>query len=375
MANNLRINAIDTLRGVIMAIMLLDHVREFFYLHKQVTDPMDLSLSSPELFFTRFITHFCAPIFVFLSGLSAWMHAKNKHLSRYEISSFLFKRGIFLIILEVTVISFAWTFSFLPNILYFQVIWAIGCSMIALSFLVWLPWHWILSIALVIIAGHNSLDQIHFTSTETFYPLWSIVHDRSMIDLGQSLKIRTSYPILPWIGVISLGYVFGRFYDAKISVKKRILWFRNGAIIALFLFIALRWANIYGDLHARQLYDNWLFNFMSFINLTKYPPSLDFILLTIGVGILSLSLLERYSSKYISVFTVFGRAPLFFYILHLYVLHLSYLFANKFILETPIESILVLWAIALIALVVLYFPSKLFGDYKQKSKPWWGSYL
>jgi uncharacterized membrane protein len=374
-AKNLRINAIDTLRGIIMAIMLLDHVREFFYLHKQVTDPMDLTLTSPELFFTRFITHFCAPLFVFLSGLSVWMHAKNKDLSHRQTSEFLLKRGIFLVILEVSVVGFAWTFSLSPDIIYFQVIWAIGCSMIALSLLIWLPWYWILSIAVVIIAGHNTLDQIHFTPSQPYYPLWAILHDRSMIDLSEGLKIRTSYPILPWIGIISLGYVFGRFYDSHISATQRIAWFRNGAIGALAFFILLRSINIYGDLHTRQLYEGTLLNLMSFINLTKYPPSLDFILLTIGVGVLSLSFLERYFSGHNSIFTTFGRVPLFFYILHLYVLHLFYLIASTFIFETPIESIWMLWMIAFITLLVLYIPSKLFGNYKQKHKPWWGSYV
>lgn len=321
-----RLLSIDMLRGLVIVMMLLDHVRETFYLYRQVGDPIDVSLVEPGLFFNRFLAHFCAPVFVFLTGLSAFLYGQ-KYQSKKATAEFLFKRGLFLIVLEVTLVNFAWTFQFPPTTLFLQVIWAIGLSMIALAFLIYLPRNVLFVLSIAIVAGHNLLDHIHFGTDSIFYIPWAILHDRSWIDIGGYLKIRTSYPVLPWIGVISLGYIAGRWFTKEISseLRQRYLLITGGA--GLVFFVVLRFINSYGD-RPYHLGNNAVETVMSFFNITKYPPSLLFISLTLGGGLILLSLFERYQHrKWLGYFAVFGSVPMFFYLLHLYVLKFMYLAA------------------------------------------------
>lgn len=324
---NQRLYSIDALRGMVMMIMLIDHVRETFYLHQQVSDPMVIAETPPDLFFSRLLAHFCAPIFVFLTGLSAWLYGSKKQNSRIETSKFLLTRGLFLILLELTVINFAWTFTFPPERQFLQVIWAIGLSMIFLSLALWLPRKALLALGVILVAGHNLLDNLHLAPEHPFYELWTILHDRGWIEISETLRARISYPLLPWLGVIVLGYLAGCWFSQQVSPDERASTLQNWGLGTLTGFMALRLLNIYGDTPWSP-YDTTLQTLMSFLNVTKYPPSLLFILLTLGTGLLLLNLLEKKQhSRAIQPLVAFGGAPMFYYILHLYVLKLLYLIA------------------------------------------------
>lgn len=321
-----RLVAIDALRGLVMLLMLLDHVRETFFLHRQVGDPMDVATTEPALFIGRTLAHLCAPVFVFLTGLSAALYWQ-KTSSLKKTAEFLFKRGLVLILLEITLVNFAWTFQFPPSVVYLQVIWAIGLSMVALSALIWLPAGVLLPLAVVIIAGHNLLDGIHAAPGSFWAIPWAILHDRGWIELGDAMRIRTSYPVLPWIGVISLGFLAGRFYRAEITTHQRQRLLAMTGVAALAAFVVLRLINGYGE-KPWVSGENSVQTVMSFFNITKYPPSLMFLLLTLSLGLLLLALFERFQDKQLLVWIgLFGAAPMFFYLLHLYVLKALYLMA------------------------------------------------
>ncbi|AWI87724.1 hypothetical protein C0214_05065 [Methylobacterium sp. DM1] len=317
-----RIGAIDALRGLVMLLMLVDHVREFFYLHAQVSDPVNLAATPPDLFLTRAASHFCAPVFLLLTGLSASIYGQ-KHGSRAATSAFLIKRGLFLIVLEGTLVNLAWTLNPLPPILYLQVIWAIGLSMVALGLLLWLPRPVLIGVALAIMLGHNALDGLVLAPDQPGYALWAVLHQRGMIPLPWGAA-RTSYPVLPWIGVIAAGYALGPLYASGIdpALRRRRLVALGGASLTAFLI--LRGLNGYGDPHPWQAGKDGLASALSFINLTKYPPSADFLLATLGPGLLLLALFERLPDRRLRWLAVFGGAPLFFYLAHLWALRLVY---------------------------------------------------
>ncbi|MBS7415193.1 DUF1624 domain-containing protein [Pseudomonas syringae] len=321
-----RLRSIDALRGLIILFMLLDHVRETFFMHHQVIDPMDVTTTAPELFFSRTLAHLCAPLFVLLTGLSAFLYGE-KHQGKTDVAAFLLKRGLFLIALEFTLVSFAWTFQFPPTIIYLQVIWAIGLSMVALSLMVFLPRWALVVIGVVIIAGHNLLDTVHFGVESAMHVPWAILHDRGWIEASDNLRLRTSYPLLPWIGIIALGYAAGPWFSSSYYGAKRLanLW-KCGAG-ALLGFVVLRLINGYGE-KPWSVGDSGIQTLMSFFNITKYPPSLLFICLTLGIGLLILIAFERGQEKSVlRPLVVLGSAPMFFYLLHLYVLKILYLIA------------------------------------------------
>lgn len=379
-----RIAAIDTLRGVAMALMLLDHVREYFYLHHQVSDPMNLDSTSPALFFTRLASHFCAPVFVFLTGLSAWCHGQKLAApegdGRHETSRYLAARGIFLIVLELTLINLAWVFPVLPKMLYLQVIWAIGLSMLALAALLWLPrsGQWLLG--LLIVAGHHLLDGIHFTPEQAAYPFWAILHDRSIIDLnwlGEGLKARTSYPLLPWIGVILLGYAAGPLYRQAADPVRRRRWFTRAGVGMLAGFVVLRAVNVYGD-HPRAPAASWPGEAMAWLNVTKYPPSLLFLLFTLGLALLLLAWLEK--GRPWAFFQTLGRVPMFFYVLHLYLLRGLYLALNEIFGATQgtrygFAAVWQIWLMAALLLPALYPLCRRFADFKRQRAGGWTAYF
>ncbi|WP_226809361.1 DUF1624 domain-containing protein [Aliarcobacter butzleri] len=213
---NQRLFSIDILRGFVMVIMILDHVRETFFLHYQMIVPIDIASTDTILIICRFLAHICAPTFIFLTGLSAYLYMQ-KVQSKKETSWFLFTRGLFLIFLELTFVNFAWTFEFPMEKLYLQVIWAIGFSMIFLSILIYLPKKILFILAIIIVFGHNLLDSIHFEKDSIFYIPWAVLHERTWIEFSQNFKLRTSYPILPWIGVISLGFIAGEWFNKNVN--------------------------------------------------------------------------------------------------------------------------------------------------------------
>lgn len=372
-----RIPSIDALRGLVMLLMLVDHTREFFFFHAQVSDPMDVGATAPALFFTRITAHLCAPVFVALTGLAAYLYGAARG-GGAAVSAFLLKRGAFLVALEVTVVSFAWTFDPTPPVLFLQVIWAIGLSMIALAALVHFPRPVQIAVGLTIVVGHNLLDPITIAAGEPGHAIWAILHDRGFIDLPWGGQARTSYPVLPWIGVITLGYAIGPWFARGDAGGERRRRLSVVMAVALIGFALLRVSNGYGDPSPWQPQPTGLPAAMSFLNLTKYPPSLDFLLLTIGIGAGLLALAERLPPWLATVLAVFGSAPLFFYLLHLYALHATNRLAGLWSGTpglTSVRSVGAIWTVAAIMAVPCWFACRRFGAIKRASGIWWMRYL
>ena len=375
-----RLLSIDALRGLVILFMLLDHVRETFLLHRQVSDPMSIDSTEPALFISRTLAHVCAPVFVLLTGLSAWLYGQ-KYQGRRDVSAFLFKRGLFLIVLEFSLVNFAWTFQLPPSVIYLQVIWAIGLSMIALAALVWLPRPLLITLALVIVAGHNLLDAVHFAAGSAQQSAWAILHERSWIEASDNLRLRTTYPVLPWIGVIALGYGLGPWFANTMSPALRQRYLLRAGLGALVGFVLLRAANGYGE-KPWQMYDSSVSTLMSFFNVTKYPPSLLFLALTLGIGLLLLLALERAGQRrWIGLLAVFGAAPMFFYLLHLYVLKILYvacvaLFGLNHGDYFGFDSVGAVWWVALLLPIALYRPVRWFAGLKARRRDMaWLKYL
>ncbi|MHA3893249.1 DUF1624 domain-containing protein [Acinetobacter sp. GXMZU3951] len=368
-----RLQAIDALRGLVILIMMVDHVRETFYLHHQVSDPMNIAQTETSLFLSRLLAHLCAPIFVILTGLSAYLY-QAKHNSLRMTREFLLKRGLFLVVLELLVINFAWTGQFPPQVIYLQVIWAIGISMIALAVLIGLPQKILWLIAGLIIFAHNLLDQIALAQISILQPFWLILHERGWIEIGEVIKLRTSYPVLPWIGVIVLGYSLGQaLFQPSITEQqrnKRLLGFACGSLV---LFFILRSLNVYGDT-AWQVFPTPLQTLMSFFNLTKYPPSLLFILWNVGVGLLLLLALAKVQHRaWVRPLIIFGSVPMFFYIVHLLLLKLLYLGAVSLWGSNQghyfgVNQVSTLWWIAIILSIGLYPLMRWFSKFKHQNK-------
>lgn len=367
-----RLLSIDALRGLVILFMLLDHVRETFYLHQQVGDPMDVTATEPALFFSRTLAHLCAPVFILLTGLSAFLYGE-KQMSRAATSAFLFKRGLFLVLLEFTLVNFAWTFQFPPTVIYLQVIWAIGLSMLALSVLLWLPRAALSVLGLVLVAGHNLLDELHFGVESAMYIPWAVLHDRGWIEFSESLRLRTSYPVLPWIGVIALGYAIGPWFRTASEPTQRLQGLQRAGCGALALFVALRLLNGYGE-KPWAVGESGLQTLMSLVNITKYPPSLLFLALTLGIGLLLLAFFERCNEgRMVRTLAVFGSAPMFFYLLHLYVLKLLYIAALAVWGANQgdyfgFASMVWIWAATLVLAVLLFPPTQWFAKLKARRR-------
>lgn len=377
-----RLIAIDALRGLVMLFMLVDHVRETFFLHLQVTDPVDATTTDPGLFFTRLLSTFCAPTFVALTGVSAWLYGQSH--TKAEVSEFLFKRGLFLLFLELTVVGFAWPTQpliFPPANFWLQVIWAIGISMISLAALLHLPRKAQIALGLFIVCLHNLLDPIKLTPADSGYTLWAMVHQRSMIDLGGGIMAKTTYPVLPWIGVILLGYACGPWFGRDADPAQRNRRLLTAGLAMIIGFVVIRYLNVYGDKPWFEG-ESPLRTVMSFLALTKYPPSLLFLLPTVGTGCLLLALFEKHErSKAMPALAMFGGAPMFYYILHLYVLKVIYNIALAMYGPVKgkvfgVDNLSTVWLWVAILIPVLYFPTRWFAGLKQRRRDiWWLKYL
>lgn len=313
-----RIESIDVLRGLVMVIMALDHVRDFFHFGAFSGDPTDLETTTPILFMTRFVTHFCAPTFIFLTGTSASLYGQNK--SKKELSKFLFTRGLMLIFVEIVIMNFLWWFNPAYEILVLQVIWAIGVCMIVLSGLIYMPVKWLIPLSFAAVFGHNLLDGITTTGSGFSSVFWYIIHQQQFL-FSEGRMIAFVYPVLPWFAVMALGYCFGFFYHKSFDaqVRKKYLLILGASILTLFLIV--RGVNVYGDMTPWQHQQSFLFTVFSFINVTKYPPSLLYLLITLGPIFFVLYFLDDYKSKTTDVLIVFGRVPFFYYLLHVFVIH------------------------------------------------------
>lgn len=400
-----RIDSIDLVRGIVMVIMMLDHTRDFVHNAFYQFDPLDPTRTNPALFFTRWITHFCAPTFVFLAGTSIYLQfARGK--SRSELSRFLLTRGLWLIFLEITVVRLSVFFSLDFRLLFFlQVIWVIGVSMIVMAALIHLP-VWLTGVlGLTMIAGHNLLDQIHVTSWQgpnspvptLIEKLWIILHQGGAIPIAgfPSPIVFVIYPLIPWIGVMAAGYTFGTLYNKSADKRNRLLL--TIGLASVLLFVLLRAGNFYGDPNEWATQSRgFVYTVLSFLNVQKYPPSLLFLLATLGPAILALAFFETNSSSSPGVlrrfFVTFGRVPLFFYLLqwptsHLISLLLHFTFGKPtaWLFQTPIGwsdfegkvgfNLGVVYVSWIAGVLLLYPLCRWFAGVKQRRKDWWLSYL
>ena len=380
-----RIESIDLLRGLVMVIMALDHARHYFY---GGYDPTNLELTTPVLFFTRFITHFCAPVFVFLAGTAAYLYGDKR--TKTELFKFLFSRGLWLIFLEIFLNDFIWFFDKDFEFIQLQVIWIIGVSMIFLSFMIYFPKTVILATGLVLIAGHNLFDNITMEGDSYKSVIWYILHQVNSFPLGANRTVGISYPLLPWPGVIMLGYCLGPLYTREFNATVRRKWlFRIGMGVTV-LFFTLRGINVYGDPVPWIQQKNLTYTILSFFNVTKYPASLSFILITLGPALLFLSGVENIKNKLTDFLIVFGRVPLFYYFLHIFILNLTATIIGGNLLEwiltdqslksgrlgTEGYNLWIVYIIWISVILITYPLCKWYMIYKSNHRDkWWLSYL
>jgi uncharacterized membrane protein len=384
-----RIESIDLLRGVIMIIMAIDHVRDYFHYDAFYYSPTDLTQTSPFLFFTRFITHYCAPVFVFLAGLSGYL--SGTRTSKKERAIFLLKRGLWLILVELLIIVFFRTFNPTYPYVQLQVIWAIGISMIVLSALVFLKRIYIVLIGALLVGGHNLLDSIHMQGNDLWSFLWAVLHESKHFQFGH-FHVYVQYPVLPWIGIMAMGYCCGSLYNKGYSSQKRKRLLLSIGLLAITLFVGLRSNNLYGDPSVWSPQKSSLYSLLSFINVTKYPPSLLYCLITIGPALIFLSVSEKPLSKVGKEITIFGGVPMFYYLAHILLIHVLAAIAGAitgypeiFILSNRIydipalrgygfnlATVYLVWAVLII---ILYPFCKWFNYYKKTHEYWWLSYL
>jgi uncharacterized membrane protein len=368
-----RIVSIDVLRGLVIALMALDHTRDFFgggsFNPRDVTDP--------ALFLTRWVTHLCAPTFIFLAGLSAFLYGRGRSVA--ETSRFLLTRGLFLILVDLTLIKFGWRFEFDFFRIGAGIIFAIGASMIALAAFVWLPRLAIATGALIMIAGHNLLDGIRAEAFGQMAWLWHFLHAPGEVTRDGGVGVYVLYPLVPWIGVMAAGYVLGPVMQREPEERRRLLYLLGAAITLG--FVLLRASNLYGDPQSWAAQDNWLSTLLSFLNCEKYPPSLLFLMMTLGPALILLGLFETARGVFASILSVFGRVPFFFYVVHIYLIHALALitaFAAIGVVATTAQLGFSLWVVYLVWLIVLallYPVCRWFAALKARGRGWWWSYL
>lgn len=390
-----RIQSIDLLRGIVIVIMALDHVRDFFHIYGASDTPTNLATTTPLLFFTRFITHFCAPTFVFLAGTSGFLQGMRK--SKKELSIFLIKRGLWLVLAEVLIVTLGITFDPTYHIFVLQVIWAIGISMIILGLLVRLPFAIILMYGLLIVFFHNLADAPERANGGPSGFWWNLIHsgfyfhrfDPDVPNRGLLIV----YAFVPWSGVMALGYCFGKFYERHIDPafrKKSLIYLGSGLII---LFLILRAFNNYGDPAPwSEQARGGVYTVLSFFNVSKYPPSLMYICITLGPSILFLAFAEKLPGKVGKFFITYGRVPFFFYILHFYLIHLLCVVAffiegygtkdivspGSPFLFRPINfgyNIWITYLVWIIVVLMLYPLCRKYDKYKTLQQKWWTSYV
>ncbi|WP_448702668.1 DUF1624 domain-containing protein [Mucilaginibacter sp. AW1-3] len=387
-----RLESIDVLRGTVMIIMAIDHVRDYFHADAFLYSPTDLSRTTTTLFLTRFITHYCAPVFIFLAGVSAYLYGIKR--SKRELSLFLFSRGVWLILAELFVVTLLQTFN--PHYPFFnlQVIWATGICMVVLSVMIYLDQRLILALSLLLIAGHNLLDAVHVPGTGVPSFAWSVLHEPGDFRFGEFL-FSVKYPVLPWIGVMALGYCLGSLYAPVYDAERRKNMLLFLGVIAIILFMLLRLSNVYGDAAHWAMQKTLPLGLLSFLNVTKYPPSFLYILITLGPALIFLSVAEKPLNLITARIAIFGRVPLFYYLLHFFLIHLMAIVGAGFlgyawqdmILSVRINAsaalkgygftlatVYLVWAILLI---ILYPLCKWFDSYKRANlaKHRWLSYL
>ncbi len=385
-----RIKSIDIIRGFIMIIMALDHVRDLMHSSSISQSPTDLTTTTPELFFTRWITHLCAPIFVFLAGTSAYISLKRNN-DVVAAKSHLLKRGLWLILLEFTIVNLGMFFDLGFHLILFEVIAAIGVGFIFLGLFLKLPSRYLGYIGLAIILLHNLFPLIPFGEKSTLQSVLNPLFNTTAIPLIAGKIFVVGYPPIPWLGIMLVGFASGHFFE--LAPEKRNKLFVQLGVAVIGLFVSIRFINVYGDASQWTSQKTGLFTFLSFMNVTKYPPSLLFCLVTLGIMFLLIAYAEKLSAAVQEILSVYGKAPLFYFVVHFYLIHLitvAMLFMQGFEWSSmdfstgtfgrpvDIASGLPLWAIYLVwigVVVALYKPCKWFGNYKATHKHWWLRYI
>jgi uncharacterized membrane protein len=381
-----RLDSVDFLRGAVMVIMALDHVRDFFSYYR--FDPLDLTHTNAALFMTRWVTHFCAPVFVFLAGTGAFLSG-SRGKTKPELARFLLTRGLWLIFLELTVIRFGWLFNVDYNLLFGQVIWAIGTSMVVLSGLIFLSTRTVTIFGVAMIVLHNSLDNITAAQMGVFGWPWQIIHAGGVINFAPNYFYIALYPLVPWVGVMAAGYGFGSLLLKDELARRKILAMLGIGMITA--FVVIRASNLYGDHVPWTVQNSFLFTVFSFIKVEKYPPSLLYLLVTLGPAIAILPFVERIKGKVGSFFITFGRVPMFYYVLHIYLIHalaivtayftvhdVHFLFTNAPPGSWPNSfgfRLAIVYLVWLAIVLSLYPACRWFADVKRRRKDAWLSYL
>ena len=378
-----RLDSVDLLRGLVMLLMALDHTRDFF----AAGGPNPRDIADPALFLTRWVTHFCTPTFIFLAGVSAFLYGERGRRVG-EVSWFLLTRGLWLILIEFTLMRLCWTFSIHADVFVIQVIWVTGASMVALAGLVHLPRWAIATIGLAMIAGHNLLDGIDAEELGHAGWLWKLLHEPGLIEIGPHARLFVLYVLLPWSGVMAAGYALGPVFRLD-PARRRSFLLRTGAAVTAG-FIVLRASNLYGDPAAWSVQASVLATVLAFIDCEKYPPSLLYLMMTLGPALILLALFERVHGALAGLVTTFGRVPFFFYVVHVAFIHaLAVAFAwitvgdigwtfGAFLSQKPasyglgLPGVYVVW---LCVLAALYPLCRAFAALKRRRREWWWSYL
>ena len=395
-SSSTRIVSVDVLRGIVMIIMALDHTRDFFTFVR--FSPDDMAHTNLPLFFTRFITHYCAPVFAFLAGTGAFLSTRRGK-SIDQLSRFFLTRGLWLVLVELTVVDFAW--GFVPWV-QGGVIWGLGLSMVAMSLIVRLPTRWIGTLGVTMIATHNLLDHINPASFGKFYWFWMLLHTPGRIPITDNFAFSARYVLIPWVGVMSAGFAFGTLLFR--SDRRKSILTLGLSLTALF-FLVRGW-NAYGNGTAGLPFGYpraagpWSvqatipLTIISFFNTLKYPPSLDYLLMTLGPALIVLALLDSVKAErgFARILLVFGRVPMFYYILHLYVIHLlavavSLIFHQPMLHGSVIadfaqkpagygHGLPFVYAMWIVAVAILYIPCQWFMEFRARHRDWvWLSYL
>lgn len=389
-----RLSSIDALRGLVMIIMALDHVRDFFHADALVFSPTDLTRTTSVLFFTRWITHYCMPIFVFAAGMGAFFYGRRR--AKGQLSRFLWTRGLWFIVLELTVMQFAYNFNFhFRFLILLLILWIFGLCMLAMSALVYLPIRLLTVLSVAIIVLHNCLDGISAKQFGSFAWVWNLLHQPGAVSVAGK-TVLAPYTILPWVGVMGAGFCFGQVFLLEPQKRRKILWQLGTALTIA--FIVIRSVNRYADPAPWEHQKSAIFTVLSFLNCTKYPGSLDFLLMTLGPSLLLLAYFERIPFKLTNPLIVFGRVPMFYFVLHFYLIHLLVVLAAflrygssaaRFIFNPvptmggPADlfpshfgySLWTVYGIWILVLFLLYPVCRWFANIKATRRDWWLSYL
>jgi len=393
-----RLQSIDALRGLIMIIMALDHTRDMFHVGAMSFSPTDLTRTTPLLFLTRWITHICLPVFMFTAGVGAFFYGRNR--TSRQLSRFLWTRGLWLCLIEVTVMRLAYNFSFSPDFIFLLLIlWGFGICMIVMSALIYLPSRWLAALTAAVIALHNCLDGIQAASFGRAAWVWNLLHQPGAFSIAGKQAV-APYPLLPWVAVMAAGFCLGKVFLAlanRPEKNRRRILLRIGVALTV-AFVVIRAVNLYGDPAPWAHQKSFVFTVLSFLNCTKYPGSLDFLLMTLGPAFLLLALFNQRTFEITNPLIVFGRVPLFYFILHFYLIHalvvlaswLRYGSAAAAFTFTPVPtmggaanrfpanfgfSLWVVYGVWIVVVVFLYPLCRWFANIKATRRDWWLSYL